>query len=222
MGYPDAVQPFLLSDEHITSDAPEVVDLAQQILASVPTEDQQDTREVVWAVYALGESERRPRWSVFDRGERWSGSTVPGHHEWHLADDRPAGLGLGQELFSIGANLPTELLAVGGGICVEHTWLVSSLLRALNVPARSMSGALEFWAQTSENDGVWGGVEHDGRQNAVPGDGWSWRRIRAVSPDVHACHPCPDSPRGLERADVWHVARNPSLGVRPTPEPLTA
>jgi hypothetical protein len=50
-GYPEHVRPYLKADEFITSNHPDVVAKARQIVAPLSAADRRDTRKVVWAVY---------------------------------------------------------------------------------------------------------------------------------------------------------------------------
>jgi hypothetical protein len=61
---------------------------------------------------------------------------------------------------------PAETLEVGCAICVEHAWLSSALLRALNIPARARVGSAEFWVQKPGEYGYWVGLSTNGGSNA--------------------------------------------------------
>ena len=159
-GYPDAVLPFLASDEFITADDPAVTVLAAEILAGVPEEERSNTGSVVWAVY-----ERVARNITHDAV--FGASTEP---------YRDVTSGIWQTIWGDGwcwgrnfydwAYKPAETLAVRCAICVEHSWLASALLRSLGIPARARVGSAQFWAQKPGAYGYWVGLSTNGGSNA--------------------------------------------------------
>jgi len=150
--YPESVRVYLQPDETIESDHPDVVALAGQILSSV--ENKTSTHDVAWAVYEWV-SRNIDHDGVYDIREQ-GGLDQPFKDEtsgiWQTISGR--GWCWGRNMLDW-TYQPHELLRVKGGICVEHALLVSALLRALNIPARAFSGALEFYAQVPGQGGAW-------------------------------------------------------------------
>jgi len=153
-GYPEAIRPYLMPDEYVQSDHPDVIAKARQLAATLPMEDRTDTRKVAWVVY------------------EWVSRNID--HGGVFADRSRGGLrqpyrdvtsGIWQTISGEGwcwgksfldwCYRPNELLEVETGICVEHAWLVSAMLRSLNIPARAAVGSLEFWAQDPKGNGAW-------------------------------------------------------------------
>lgn len=152
--YPEAIRPYLMPDQYIQSDHPDVIAKARQLAATLPVEDRTDTRKVAWVVY------------------EWVSRNID--HGGVFADRSRGGLqqpyrdvtsGIWQTISGEGwcwgksfldwCYRPDELLEVENGICVEHAWLVSAMLRSLNIPARAAVGSLEFWAQDPKANGTW-------------------------------------------------------------------
>lgn len=151
-GYPESVRPYLEPDEYIESDHPAIVELAAQILESVPQENRTNVHEVAWAVYT------------------WMSKNI--EHDGVYSG--PGGLnqpyrdvtsGIWQTIsgegWSWGHNFydwcykPSETLIERGVICAEHAWLDTALLRALNIPARGAIGSMQFWVQNQSGNGFW-------------------------------------------------------------------
>jgi hypothetical protein len=153
-GYPEAIRPYLTSDEYIRSDDPDLMAKAKELPATLPVEDRTDTRKVTWILY---------QWvsKHIDHGGVFSDRSRGGLRQPY----RDVTSGIWQTISGEGwcwgksfldwCYRPSELLEVENGICVEHAWLVSAMLRALNVPARASVGSLEFWAQDSKGNGTW-------------------------------------------------------------------
>ena len=154
--YPASVQPFLIADDYITSDHPEIVSLAADILAGVDPADRSNTYAVAWAVY-----EHVVRHishdAVFTPDTRDVTSGI-----WQTIQS--GGWCWGRSFYDWGYK-PHETLQVGCAICVEHSWLASSLLRALNIPARARVGSAQFWVQDPGTYGYWVGLSTNGGSN---------------------------------------------------------
>jgi hypothetical protein len=164
-GYPAQVRPFLAADEQITSTHPEIVALAKQIVSGVPEAKRSSTREVAWAVYEWI-SRTIDHDGVYDlKGELRLEHALTDITSgiWQTIGERDWGFG---KSFLDWAYRPYELIKTRGGICVEHAWLGSALLRALRIPARAYSGAAELWAQTPDGKGVWIGFSTTGGRTA--------------------------------------------------------
>ena len=160
-GYPAAIRGYLESDDYIQSDHPEVRELAIEIVDTLPVEDRSDTRKVAWAVYEWvvkyidHDSVFAPALSVEEGGllEQLSQpyrDVTSG--VWQTVSTE--GWCWGRSFYDWGYH-NHEALKVRCCICVEHSWLVAALYRALNIPARACVGSHEFWAQTSSENGVW-------------------------------------------------------------------
>ena len=168
-GYPESVRPFLKADEYIQSEHPRVVAKAEDLLATLPLDDRRDTRKVAWAAYEWV-SKHIDHGGVF--------SSHPGGLRQPYRDVTS---GIWQTISGDGwcwgrsfldwCYRPQELLEVETGICVEHAWLVSALLRALNVPARASVGSLEFWAQDTKGSGGWVHMSTTGGRTSFREDG---------------------------------------------------
>lgn len=145
-GYPIEIQPFLVSDQYITSDDPEIVALAQQILDSLAPEDKTNTGEVAWAVYEwIAKAINHDAvftYAVHDDVTTGIYQTIRGGWCW------------GHNFYDW-AYKPTETLEYKCAICVEHSWLTSAVLRALNIPARAQIGSAQFWVQKPGEYGYW-------------------------------------------------------------------
>uniref|UniRef100_UPI004057A261 carboxypeptidase regulatory-like domain-containing protein n=1 Tax=Candidatus Electronema sp. TaxID=2698783 RepID=UPI004057A261 len=156
-GYPAEVFPYLAPDACITSDHPAVKDRAEKILASLDPQLRRDTYSIAWAVYAWVAQHIEHDGVFFHLptgGMRQPYKDVTSGI-WQTIGDE--GWGVGKNIYDW-AYRPHELLQIGSGICIEHAWLITALLRALNIPARALLGSLEFWAQDSAMNGVWIGI----------------------------------------------------------------
>ncbi|MBI5481395.1 MAG: carboxypeptidase regulatory-like domain-containing protein [Deltaproteobacteria bacterium] len=179
-GYPDAVKPFLQPDEYIDSDHPDVAALAAGLRAGLPADKRSDTREVAWTVYEWVSKniDHDGVYSVEGGGLDQPYQDVTSGI-WQTISGE--GWAWGKDFYDW-TYRPHELLAVQGGICVEHAILVSALLRNLWIPARSFSGALEFWAQTPDRNGAWVGMSTTGgrtgfREHGDLGSGFEVGRL---------------------------------------------
>ena len=157
-GYPASVRAFLEPDEKVASNHPDIVTKANEIVQSLPPAQQSNTLALVTAFY---------QWNALnnDHGSVYSNDT-----EGLATAFRDPTTGILQtigeeggagDVWGYGRNMtdwlysPHELMATREGICVEHALLATAMLRAMNIPARPFSGALEFWAQTNDTDGAW-------------------------------------------------------------------
>lgn len=180
--YPEHVRPYLEPDEYIQSDHPEVIARAEEIVASLPVEDRGDTRKVVWALYAWI-SRHIDHDGVFSVPVRGVGLNSPFRDVtsgiWQTI--APDGWSWGRSFYDW-CYRPNELLAVEGGICVEHAWLMAAMCRALNIPARAAVGSMEYWAQSSTEDGVW-------VHGSTTGDRTSFRERGKLGPGFEGSPP---------------------------------
>ncbi|UCE47720.1 MAG: hypothetical protein JSW47_19240, partial [Phycisphaerales bacterium] len=130
-GYPAAVRTYLESDRYITADNPVIVSLANRIRDDVPEPNRHNTYEVAWAVY---------EWIVrnINHDAVFGGQANPNYDvtSGSYQTVGRGGWGWGRNFYDW-AYKPVELLEAECGICVEHWWLTSALLRALNIPARA-------------------------------------------------------------------------------------
>jgi len=180
-GYPAGVRTYLESDSYITSDNPIIVSLANHILLDVPGPNRSNTYEVAWAVY---------EWIArnINHDAVFGGGTQP-YYDVTSGSYQTIGLGgwgWGRNFYDW-AYKPVELLQAGCGICVEHWWLTSALLRALNIPARARIGSAEFWVQKPGYYGYWVGIatnigSNDYREHGSLGSGFG----RMVSPTSYS------------------------------------
>jgi transglutaminase-like putative cysteine protease len=166
--YPAAVQPYLQSDSYITADDPAILALADQILSGLDPADHHDTREVAWAVYEwIVKHINHDAVFTVDTRDVTSGiyqTILPGGWCW------------GTNFYDWGYR-PAEALDVKCVICVEHSWLASALLRALNIPARARVGSAQFWVEKPGEYGYWVALATNGgsntyREHGILGDGF--------------------------------------------------
>lgn len=183
-GYPEAIRPYLESDDYIQAEHPDVVALAKQLVGTLGPGDRTDVRKVAWVLYEWV-SKHIDHDGVFS--DRRSGLDPPYRDVtsgiWQTLD--PDGWCWGKS-FLDWCYRPDELLKVECGICVEHAWLVSAMLRSLNIPARASVGSLEFWAQDPNGNGAWVGMSTTGgrtgyreRGTLAPGRGFEGGRPHA-------------------------------------------
>lgn len=168
-GYPPPVRPFLHPDPFITSDQPEIIDLAHHLLDQVPPHQRDRTEAVAWAVYEWISTQIEHD-GVFDN---------PPHGLQQPYRDVTSGIWqtISGEGWCFGGNMydwayrPLDTLHVRSAICIEHAWLGAALLRALNIPARAAIGALEFWAQPEQGPGHWVGLSTTAGRTAFRSQG---------------------------------------------------
>lgn len=155
-GYPDAVGAYLQADECIQSDHPDIVRQAEKILQSLPSGSRRNTRAIAWAVYEWIAKNIEHDGVFFntENGLKQPFKDVTSGM-WQSTDED--GWGFGRSMYDW-AYKPHELLQTKNGICIEQAWLAAALLRALNIPARSSVGAVEFWAQDRNSNGAWIGM----------------------------------------------------------------
>ena len=159
-GYHESVWPYLAPDDYIESSNPDIISLAEEILATVPEEDRDKVLSVARAVHGWV-SEHIEHDGIFSYNAPPSPDRTASLNE----DFTDVTSGIYQTItaegWSWGKNFydwaykPTELIQVEGGICVEHSWLDSALLRALDIPARAAIGSNQFWVQPAEGMGFW-------------------------------------------------------------------
>jgi hypothetical protein len=146
--YPDSVRPYLLSNELITSDAPEVLALTQQIIDS------------------LDPAQRRNTYDVAKAAHEWVSKNI--HYEELAGNDtayRDVTAGVWQTVSGDGwcwgrnfydwLKRPAETLHEESAICVEHALLGCALFRALRIPARQTHGTFYVWVQGSVEPDGW-------------------------------------------------------------------
>jgi len=158
--YPAPVQPYLASDEYITADDPVVVALADQLLAGLDPADRDNTYAVSWAVYEW--IARNINHDALFGGADTAYSDVTSGI-WQTI--QPPGWCWGRSFLDWGYK-PADVLDVGCAICVEHSWLASAVLRALNIPARARCGSAQFWVQRPGEYGYWVGLSTSGGSNS--------------------------------------------------------
>lgn len=190
-GYPKHIQPFLQSDSFITSNDPEIVKVAQDILATVPSSKRQDTRTVSRAVYdwITRNIEHSSVLKTIPEDEPLTRQNHGNNQRMRQRQRQPENQFLSVTAFKTWGTSwydwvlrPKELLLAKRGICIERAWLTTSLLRSLNIPARAAVGQLEFWAQTKDGNGYWIGLDptrgrESYRQNGKLGEGFESPRL---------------------------------------------
>jgi transglutaminase-like putative cysteine protease len=164
-GYISEVRPYLEPDEIVTSDDPAIVQLADEILASLSADDRRNAVAVARAVY---------EWiSVSINHDAVYGNRQPyldvTSGIWQTI--QPGGWCWGKNFYDWGYR-PAELLEEQVGICVEHSWLGAALLRALNIPARARVGSAQFWVQNEGGNGAWYGFSTNGGSNTYRETGY--------------------------------------------------
>ena len=158
-GYPEMVRGYLEPDECIQSDHPVVMAKAKEIVGTLPAEDQSDTRKVTRALFEWF-NKNLDHDSVYGAGGEGLGPEVSLDKPYRDVTSgiwqtlHPDGWSWGKNFYDW-AYKGDEALNVNCCICVEQSWLMASMLRSLNIPARACVGSHEFWAQTSSENGVW-------------------------------------------------------------------
>ena len=148
--YPDEVMPYLGSGNYITPDDPAVRQLAEEILATVPEAQRQKMTVVAKAIY---------NWVVmnidYDLMKNFPGDVSSGN--WQTTYG-----GWGRN-FSNWCYTPAELIEEKRGICIEYERLTTSLLRALDIPARPAPlvahPVSQWWNQNPNGSGYWVNME---------------------------------------------------------------
>ena len=184
--YPELVEVHLQPAELIPSDSEAVVAVAEAILAELPEEDRQDTREVAWAVYEwlVTEVEHESLFSSQGqvRDTPWVDVTSA---VWGTVAE--GGWCWGKNHYSC-ALPPEQLLDYRSGMCQGQVWLAASIFRALGIPARATGGDLELWAQTPDGDAAWVEINfatarNDWRSNGSLGSGFAMDRMPVFAVD---------------------------------------
>lgn len=157
-GYPDELQPYLASDDFITTDDPVIRALAADILSAVPVSDQRNVVAVARAVFDWISTNINHD-AVYGNNEPYLDVTSG---IWQTI--QPGGWCWGRNFYDW-LYRPSELLAEKTGICIEHSWLSAALLRALNIPARARVGSAQFWVNTGDDGGTWFGFSTNGGSN---------------------------------------------------------
>jgi hypothetical protein len=200
-GYPAGVRTYLKSDSYITSDHPHIVSLANRIMLDVPGPNRTNTYEVAWAVYEWV-ARNINHDAIFGKETKPYSDVTSGSYQ--TVD--PGGWAWGRNFYDW-CYKPFELLQVGCGICVEHSWLGPALLRALNIPARARIGEAEFWVQKPGDYGYWVGLSTNAGSNSYrehgrfgPGFG------RTPSPTNYSVtsEPLLQEDWDMENKGLWH------------------
>lgn len=157
-GYPEVVRVYLQSDQYIQSDHPAIIQLASQLIQSVPPQERSDTRLVAWTVHewVCRNIEHDGVYEMPGTGLNTPFKDVTSGIWQTIGFDKSSGEGWcwGRNFYDW-AYSAGELLDHSSGICVEHSRLMAALYRALNIPARKSVGSHEYYVQTDINHGVW-------------------------------------------------------------------
>jgi hypothetical protein len=175
--YPASVQPYLKPSEYLESDDPRIVELANEILATVPPEKRTNLKEVAYAVYL---------WHVknieFDgyfnlyKYDATSGS-------WQTISAQAWSWG---HNFTDWLYTATEILEQRRGICIEHSRFPAAILRALNIPARPVVGyGTQYWCQLPSGEGYWTYMSGVGGRGAYQSRGNLEAGFRGAPAGVH-------------------------------------
>lgn len=164
-GYPEAIRPYLESDNYVTVDDPVVQSLAIDILHSMPEVDRDNAVAVAWAVFAWISTSINHD-AVYGNRQPYLDVTSG---IWQTIQD--GGWCWGRSFYDW-LYRPAELLAEKTGICIEHSWLSAALLRALNIPARARVGSAQFWLATDNGEGTWFGFSTNGGSNTYRETGY--------------------------------------------------
>ena len=152
--YPDSVTVYLLPGEHIDPADPLIASIANDILMSIPEPLRTNQTEVARKVYI---------WVVthihYDLQKNYPGDITCG--AWQTNN---GGWGLN---FNDWSYEPSEVVEEERAICVEFERLTSSLLRALDIPARPFPvqqchPVTQWWVQLSDGSGYWANMETSG------------------------------------------------------------
>jgi len=250
-GYPEPVREFLQADEFIESDNPQVIDLANSIIESLPPDSRTNAGDVAYAVYEwVSKNIEHDGVYTYNAPAAPEGTRIIPDNE----DFGDVTSGIYQTVtdkgWCWGRNFydweykPSELIEVEGGICAEHAWLDSALLRALGIPARAAIGYNQFWVHPPSGEGFWAFMSTTGgrtsyRKNGLLGPGFNalWPNFYSVlsRPLLHEdwnwenpgmwkeIHPYEemyeDSPSGLAAA-LAALAEFETSGESPFADPL--
>ncbi|MFQ6083709.1 MAG: carboxypeptidase regulatory-like domain-containing protein [Candidatus Aminicenantia bacterium] len=148
--YPDSVKPYLKSGKYMDKENPKIKALAQEILSSVPQESRTNQTEIAKAVYL---------WVVenidYDLMKRYPDDVTCGN--WQTVNR-----GWGKN-FAEWCYLPQEVVKQRRAICIEYERLTTTLLRALNIPARpaplKAHPVTQWWVQLPNGSGYWANME---------------------------------------------------------------
>ncbi|MFH1038605.1 MAG: carboxypeptidase regulatory-like domain-containing protein [PVC group bacterium] len=185
--YPDKVRPYLLSGEYINSDHPLIRAAAMEILESLAPGDRADTRAVSYAIYlwVIKNYECDAIGPVGEFIDTTSGGwqTVSGEG-WCWGHN-----------FTDWLYKPSEMFVEHRGICIEHSRLVTSLLRSAGIPARPVkSYAAQFWAQPAGGEGHWVGLVTMGGRSSYRSTGNLSAGYESFSPSTVFNYPIDEGP----------------------------
>lgn len=182
-GYPESIRPFLQGDEYINSNHPSVVWLAQRIMSRIPYNQQSYLENVINAFldWNMHSTEHGSVFTSSSPGDSPFMDPTSGIYQTILSGGWCFGKNFNDWLYR-----PEELIDTHCGICIEHSRLACAILRYLNIPCRSYSGAMEFWVQPISGDGFWAsigpsgvrvGFRDFGRDGAVFGAGLTFPSV---------------------------------------------
>ncbi len=151
--YPDSVTVYMLPGEHIDPTNPVVAAIANNILMSIPEPLRTNQTEVARRVYI---------WVVththYDLMNNYPDDLTCGN--WQTVN---GGWGLN---FNDWCYKPSEVVEEERSICIEFERLTSSLLRALEIPARpsplKAHPVTQWWVQLADGTGYWANMETSG------------------------------------------------------------
>ena len=165
--YPPEVQPYLLPSEYIDSDDPVVIQVANQILSTIPPQNRTNLSQVAHAAY-LWIIQNIEYDTIYPDHDVTSGryQTVSGEG-WCWGHN-----------FTEWAYKPSEILLQKRGICVEHSRLATAILRALEIPARPVKTySAQFWVQLPSGDGYWSAMATSSGRSAYRQNGDKWKHF---------------------------------------------
>ncbi len=202
--YPDHVRIHLGHGEYLDTSEPTIQQLAEEILASVPERDRENTREVAWAVYEwLAKNIEYEAIYTEPEGPLLDYPWVD--HTSTVLSSTPDGWGWGSSILDAYLE-PEEILEHRSGICAEISSLAVVLLRNLDIPARTSQGTMELWYQLPDGSES-GWVElmpshgrSTWRTQGVLGAGFEMTRIPIAS--VHA-DPIQQATWDFENGGFW-------------------
>jgi hypothetical protein len=145
--YPLSVKPYLKPSPYLESDDPAIIELANEILSSVPPEKRANLKEVAYAVYLwhIKNIDFDAHFKLYKYDATCGSWQTISAQAWCWGHN-----------FTDWLYTAREILEERRGICIEHSRFPAAILRALNIPARPVVGyGTQYWVQLPTGEGYW-------------------------------------------------------------------